>query len=92
MAAGVVEERGVVVGLLMPLIPRTSSARLTNDETGDRGSAPRELQWLIATPAQRDAAEIDLPDVDETDRLMLLAQLVYDDRPAAQAAAGYSAT
>lgn len=73
----VVEDKGTVVGLLMPLIPGDFFCELNDDETGDRATKPREMQWLIASQAQRDAAEVDLPSVDKTQRLTLLAQLVY---------------
>lgn len=73
----VVEDSGAVVGLLMPLIPPDFFCELIDGTTGDRDSAPREMQWLIASQAQRDAAEIDLSSVDKTQRLTLLAQLVY---------------
>jgi hypothetical protein len=73
----VVEDSGAVVGLLMPLISPDFFCELISDKTGDRGSAPREMQWLIASQAQRDAAEIDLSFVDKTQRFTLLAQLVY---------------
>jgi serine/threonine protein kinase len=73
----VVEDGRTVVGLLMPLIPPDFFCELIDDKTGDRGTAPREMQWLIATQAQRDAADIDLSSVDKTQRITLLAQLVY---------------
>jgi len=73
----VVEDGGVVVGLLMPLIPDDFFCELIDGTTGDRKRTPREMQWLIATRAQCDAAEIDLSDVDKTQRITLLAQLVY---------------
>jgi hypothetical protein len=73
----VVEDKGAVVGLLMPLIPADFFCELIDDETGNRANKPREMQWLIASQAQCDAAEIDLPSVDKTQRLALLAQLVY---------------
>ena len=67
-----VEDRGVVVGLLMPLI----TADFFFQAPGKTSSKLRDLQWLIATPAQLAASGV--PDVDETDRLVLLAQLVYE--------------
>ncbi|MCW2930719.1 MAG: Mn2+-dependent serine/threonine protein kinase [Actinomycetia bacterium] len=73
----VVEDSGAVVGLLMPLIPDDFFCKLIDDTTGDRASAPREMQWLIASQAVRDAADVDLSSVDKTQRLTLLAQLVY---------------
>ena len=73
----VVEDNGSVVGLLMPLITKDFFRQLNDDKTGDTTSKPCEMQWLIATQAQRDAAEIDLPAIDKTQRLALLAQLVF---------------
>lgn len=72
----VVEERGAVVGLLMPLIAPDFFFKTTDLTTGQPTSKLRELQWLIANPTQ--LAANGLKDVDETDRLVLLAQLVYD--------------
>jgi hypothetical protein len=73
----VVEKNGLVTGLLMPLIAKDFFRQLNDDKTGARTSKPCEMQWLIATQAQRDAADIDLPAIDKTQRLALLAQLVY---------------
>jgi serine/threonine protein kinase len=72
----VVEERGTVVGLLMPLIAREFFFEATDQATGKTMRKLRELQWLIATPAQLTANGVQ--DVEETDRLVLLTQLVYD--------------
>jgi hypothetical protein len=71
-----VEERGAVVGLLMLRIGPEFFFEATDQQTGDTTTKLRDLQWLIATPAQLTANGA--PDVDETDRLVLLAQLVYD--------------
>jgi serine/threonine protein kinase len=67
----VVEERGTVVGLLMLLISKEFSFQ----GTGQASTRLRDLQWLIAAPAliQLNGAE----DVDELDRLVLLARLVF---------------
>lgn len=73
----IVEDGGAVVGLLMPLIPDDFFCELIDYKTGTRTTVPREMQWLIATQAQRDAAEIDLSSVDKTQLLTLLAQLVF---------------
>jgi hypothetical protein len=73
----IVEDGGAVVGLLMPLIPADFFCELIDGTTGNRATAPREMQWLIASQAQRDAAEVDLSSVDKTQRLTLLAQLVF---------------
>jgi hypothetical protein len=73
----VVEDGGTVVGLLMPLIPPDFFCELIDGTTGKRDRAPREMQWLVASQAQLDAAEIDLSSVDKTQRLTLLAQLVF---------------
>ena len=72
----VVEERGAVVGLLMPLIGPEFFFEATDQATRETTTKLRDLQWLIATPAQ--LAENGAQDVEETDRLVLLAQLVYD--------------
>ena len=72
----VVEERGTVVGLLMPLITQEFFFKTTDLATGQPASKLRELQWLIANTNQ--LAANGLKDVDETERLVLLAQLVYD--------------
>jgi serine/threonine protein kinase len=71
-----VEERGVIVGLLMPLISQEFFFHATDQATGETTTKLRDLQWLIASPAQLTANGAQ--DVDETDRLVLLAQLVYD--------------
>ena len=67
-----VEEQGAVVGLLMPLI----TADFFFQAPGQTDGKLRDLQWLIASPTQ--LAMNGAQDVDETDRLVLLAQLVYD--------------
>jgi hypothetical protein len=71
----IVEERGAVVGLLMPLIGPEFFFKVTDQATGETTTKLRDLQWLIAAPAQ--LAENGAQDVDETDRLVLLTQLVY---------------
>jgi len=71
-----VEERGIIVGLLMPLIGQDFFFQATDQATGETTRTLRDLQWLIASPAQLTANGAQ--DVDETDRLVLLAQLVYD--------------
>jgi hypothetical protein len=67
-----VEDRGTVVGLLMPLI----AADFFFQAPGRTSKKLRDLQWLIATQAQLTLSGV--PDVGETDRLVLLAQLVYE--------------
>jgi hypothetical protein len=71
-----VEERGNVVGLLMPLIGDEFFFQATDPDTGATTRKLRDLQWLIATPAQLTANGVQ--DFDDTDRLVLLARLVYD--------------
>jgi hypothetical protein len=71
----VVEDGGRVVGLLMPLIGPEFFFDATDKATGQTTRKLRELQWLIANPTQ--LAAVGFPDIDETDRLVLLAQLVY---------------
>jgi serine/threonine protein kinase len=68
----VVEDQGAIVGLLMPLI----SKEFFVSGSGQAAGKLRELQWLIAAPAL--LAQNGIADFDETDRLVLLAQLVYN--------------
>jgi hypothetical protein len=70
-------ENGSVCGLLMMLIPPDFFCELADPDTGNRVSRPREMGWLIASAAQRQAAEVDLAEVDLTERLLLVARLVY---------------
>jgi hypothetical protein len=72
----VVMERGAVVGLLMPLIDAEFFFTVTDPATGETTRKLRDLQWLIATPTQ--LKQNGAQDVSEIDRLVLLAQLVYD--------------
>jgi serine/threonine protein kinase len=66
-----------VCGLLMPLIPEEFFGGQLDPDTGRITLRPREMSWLIASAEQREAAQVDLPEIDRTDRLILLAQLVY---------------
>jgi hypothetical protein len=75
--AVVVDESEVVCGLLMPLIPQAFYCRMTDPHSGHIAARLRGLSWLIASPRQRAAAKIDLGEVSHTDRLILLALLVY---------------
>ena len=72
----VTEADGTVCGLLMPLIPADFFCELHNADKG-KFSKPRDMGWLIASAELRRQARIDLPDIGFTDRLLLLAQLVY---------------
>ena len=75
--AVVVDRGGEISGLLMRLIPRDFFCELLDSETGQKGTKLRDLQWLAATQAQRDAAEIDLGAVERLEQLILLGKLVY---------------
>lgn len=71
-----VEDKGVVSGLLMPLIPSDFFFELTYAQTGQKTTELRDMKWLNATSKQ--LAANGLPaDADFTERLALLAQLVY---------------
>ncbi len=72
----VVVDGGTVIGLLMPLIGQEFFFEATDQATGEKSRRLRDLQWLIATPTQ--LSQNGAQDVDETNRLVLLAQLVYD--------------
>ena len=71
------QTRRKVCGVLMPLIPDEFFCRLPDPDSGQMTSRPREMGWLIASATQRQEARIDLGEVDHTERLLLLAQLVY---------------
>jgi hypothetical protein len=71
-----VEDAGEICGYLMSLIPKDFNLQLMDPTTGPTSKA-RELSWLITSQKQRDEAHVDIGDVGETERLMVLAQLVY---------------
>jgi hypothetical protein len=73
----VTDDKGTVCGVLMPLIPEEFFCQLDEAGDGTLVPKPREMGWLIAPAKQRQDAQIDLPDIDYTDRLLLLAQFVY---------------
>lgn len=73
----VVEDKGAVIGLLMPLIPDEFFCAQVDPDTGGTIRKPLEMQWLIASDEQRTAARIDLRPPDKTERLILLGRLVY---------------
>ncbi len=68
---------GKISGLLMQLIPDAFRCELLDSATGKKGTKVRDLQWLGATRAQCDAAEIDLRPIELVERLILLGKLVY---------------
>jgi hypothetical protein len=68
---------GDVSGLLMRLIPDGYRCELLDSATGKKATKVRDMQWLGATRAQRDAAEIDLRDIEPLERLILLGKLIY---------------
>jgi serine/threonine protein kinase len=71
-----VEDNRAVSGLLMPLIPDDFFLELTYAQTGQMQTELRDLQWLNATSKQLTANGLSA-DADFTERLALLAQLVY---------------
>ena len=71
------DSQGNISGLLMPLIPQEYFCRRADPDSGQPTSKPREMSWLIASKAQREAAQVDLPDLDDIQRLILLGQLIY---------------
>ena|SRR5664280_1371633 len=75
--AVVEDERGVVCGLLMPLLHQDFFCQQVDPDTRQLTDKPREMSWLIATQAQRSFAQVDLPDIDRTERQILLAKLIY---------------
>ena len=75
--AVVSDANGAVCGLLMPLISADFFCELYDAGKEERTSQPRQMGWLIASEQLRQEVQIDLLDVSYTDRLLLLAQLVY---------------
>jgi hypothetical protein len=61
----------------MQLIPDAFRCELLDSDTGKKGTKVRDLQWLGATRAQCDAAEIDLRPIELVERLILLGKLIY---------------
>ncbi|MEV7806957.1 hypothetical protein AB0O28_28815 [Microbispora sp. NPDC088329] len=72
----VTDAAGDVCGVLMVLLPEDFFCRQL-DDSGQMTTAPREFSWLISTAAQRAAAQVDIRDIEFTERLVLLAQLAY---------------
>lgn len=68
---------GAICGFVMPLLALEFFCDQLDPDTMKMTSKPREMSWLITTAKQRDAAKIDLEGIELTDRLMLLAKLVY---------------
>ena len=75
--AVVENDSGATCGLLMPSLPDDYFCQQADSESGQLTWKPREMSWLITTPEQLTAAQIDLPPVGQTERLVLLAQLTY---------------
>jgi hypothetical protein len=73
----VLDSSGEISGLLMRLIPDDFFCELLDSTTGKKDRKVRDIQWLGATRVQRDAAEIDLRDIEPLERLILLGKLVY---------------
>ncbi|HVY09526.1 MAG TPA: hypothetical protein VHB18_05215 [Mycobacteriales bacterium] len=73
----VTDSAGDVCGLIMCLLEPEYFCERIDPDTRKLSSQPREMSWLITTAEQRKAAKIDLPGIDLTDRLILLAKLVY---------------
>lgn len=64
-----------ISGLLMPLIPPEFFGRQVDPESGEIVLKLRNIVWLTSSEKQRTAAFVDLPNIDKTERLILLAQL-----------------
>lgn len=73
----VADARGDVCGYLMPLIPPEFFCRKVDDKTGQMTSVPCNVYWLMSGARQRQAAKVNLRDVELTERLALLARLTY---------------
>jgi hypothetical protein len=73
----VADDTGDVIGFLMPLIPDPFFFQQIDVKSGLLANTPRDLGWLIAPEQRRQAAKSNLPDIHESERLYLMAQLVY---------------
>jgi hypothetical protein len=73
----VTDDKDNVSGVLMPIIPAEFFCQLDEAGDGTLVPKPREMGWLIAPAKQRRDVRIDLPAIDDTDRLLLVTQLVY---------------
>jgi len=71
------QPRGIVTGLLMPLIPKDFFCRMEDPDTGALDDKPLEMTWLAASAKQRAAVQLNLQDVPKLERLILLGKLVY---------------
>jgi serine/threonine protein kinase len=68
---------GDICGLLMHLIPPEFFCHAADAETGQVGSQPRNIMWLMSSNKQRQEALSDVPDIGLLDRLYLLSELSY---------------
>lgn len=73
----VTDRAGAVIGLLMPLIPADFFFRGPDPLTGQIKDLPCEIVWLFTTAAYRAQAQVNLPDADLLERLIVIGQLVY---------------
>ena len=71
------DDTGQVIGFLMPLVPEAFFFNHMDVNSGLMENKPRDLQWLFATEKQRREAKLNLREIRESDRLFLMAQLVY---------------
>jgi serine/threonine protein kinase len=71
------DDNGAVAGFLMQLIPPDFFCRRADPASGAIVSTPCQLDWLIASDKQRHVAQLDLREIDDTERLILLARLIY---------------
>ena len=75
--AVVENDSGTPCGFLMPALQGEYLCQQADPDSGQLAWRPREMSWLITTPEQQAAAQLDLPQVDQTDRLVLLGRLIY---------------
>jgi hypothetical protein len=71
------DQAGVIIGLLMPLILPDFFFRGPDPDTGQMSDRPRGIEWLFTDAAYRAAAQVDIPDIDMIERLIVLGKLVY---------------
>jgi len=66
-----------VCGLLTPLTPDVFYGEQLDPDSGLMTFKPRTMAWLTSSERQRTAAHVQLANVDKTERLILLTQLIY---------------
>lgn len=71
------DQGGAIVGLLMPLIPKDFFFAGIDPMSGQKKDLARGIEWLFKDAAYMKKAQVDIPQPDPVERLILLGKLVY---------------